>query len=135
MRLETEQLAWFVLRVVNDTQTKSSTVRLAVPSDPEAVAQLPMSVSEGELSLAEEYLKGHGHLALADITLSRGTYTITPTGLDWLESGSPQQTEFAAILAEDRRTAEPYPAADGTREGARGEARPWWRRVFGKGGR
>ena len=128
MRLETEQLAWLVLRAVNQTQTKGSTVRLAVPTDPEVDAQLPVAVTDEELLLAEEYLEGHGYLARADITLSRGTYTITPAGLKWLERGSPQQPETAETVEEVPDRAEPWPAAGGAREGAQ---LPWWRRMFG----
>ena len=132
MSLETEQLAWLVLRTVNQTQTKGSTVRLAVPSDPEVVAQLAslaVAVTDGEVLLAEEYLEGHGYLALADITLTRGTYTITPAGLKWLERGSPQQPEAAERIAEGPEMAEPHPAAGAAQEGAQ---KPWLRRIFGR---
>src|SRR5215210_4199124 len=131
MSFETEQLAWLVLRAVNQTQTKGSTVRLAVPTDPEVVAQLaslPVGVTDGELLLAEEYLEGHGYLALADITLTRGTYTITPAGLKWLERGSPQQPEAAETIAEGPESSNPHSDAPGRQEGTR---RPWWRRMFG----
>ena len=128
MSFETEQLAWWLLRAVNQTQTKASTVRLAVPSDPEVVAQLPVAATEGELLLAEEYLEGHGYLALADITLSRGTYTITPAGLKWLERGSPQQPEAAETVEEGPERVESRPATGGAQEGVR---RPWWRRIIG----
>src|SRR5215210_7144667 len=131
MSFETEQLAWLVLRAVNQTQTKGSTVRLAVPTDPEVVAQLaslPVGVTEGELLLAEEYLEGHGYLALADITLTRDTYTITPAGLKWLERGLPQQPEAAKMIAEGLERAELRSVTGGTQEGAR---RPWWRRIIG----
>lgn len=120
------------MRTVNQTQTKGSTVRLAVPSDPEVVAQLaslPVTVTDGEVLLAEEYLEGHGYLALADITLTRGTYTITPAGLKWLERGSPQQPEAAERIAEGPEMAEPHPAAGAAHEGAQ---KPWLRRIFGK---
>ena len=128
MSLETEQLAWLVLRAVNQTQTKGSTVRLAVPTDPEVDAQLPVAVTDEELLSAEEYLEAHGYLARADITLSRGTYTITPAGLKWLERGSPQQLEATETITEAPERAEPRPATGGAQEGAR---RPWWRRIIG----
>jgi hypothetical protein len=128
MSFETEQLAWLVLRMVDQTQTKGSRVRLAVPRDPEVVAQLPVVVTDEELLLAEEYLEGHGYLALADITLSRGTYTITPAGLKWLERGSPQQPEAAETIVEDPERAEPHSATGEAQEGVR---RPWWRRIIG----
>jgi hypothetical protein len=123
MSFETEQLAWLVLRTVNQTQTKGSTVRLAIPRDPEVVAQLPVAVTDEELLLAEEYLKGHGYLALADITLSRGTYTITLAGLRWLERGSPQQPEATETIAEDPERAEPHSATGGAQEP---RERRWW---------
>jgi hypothetical protein len=126
--LETEQLAWLVLRVVNQTQTKGSIVRLAVPTDPEVDAQLPVAVTDEELLSAEEYLEGHGYLARADITLSRGTYTITPAGLKWLERGSPQQLGATETIMEAPERAEPRPATGGAQESAR---RPWWRRIIG----
>ena len=127
MSLETEQLAWLVLRAVNQTQTKGSTVRLAVPTDPELDAQLPVAVTDEELLLAEEYLEGHGYLARADITLSRGTYTITPAGLKWLERGSPQQLEATETITEAPERVEPRPATGGAQESVQ---RPWWRRMF-----
>jgi hypothetical protein len=126
--LETEQLAWLVLRVVNQTQTKGSIVRLAVPTDPEVDAQLPVAVTDEELLSAEEYLEGHGYLARADITLSRGTYTITPAGLKWLERGSPQQLGATETIMEAPERAEPRPVTGGAQESAR---RPWWRRIIG----
>jgi hypothetical protein len=129
MSFETEQLAWLVSRAVNQTQTKGSTVRLAIPRDPEVVAQLPAAVTDEELLLAEEYLEGHGYLARADITLSRGTYTITPAGLRWLESGSPQQFESPETVEEASDRAEPRSATGGAQEGTR---RPCWRRVLGR---
>ncbi len=125
---EAEQLAWLVLRTVNRTQAKSSTVRLAVPCDPEVAAQLPVAVTDEELLSAEEYLEAHGYLARADITLTRGTYTITPAGLKWLERGSPQQPEAAETVEEAPDRAEPHSTTGGTQEGVR---RPWWRRMFG----
>ena len=128
MSFETEQLAWLVLRTVNQTQTKGSTVRLAIPRDPEVVAQLPVAVTDEELLLAEEYLEGHGYLARAGITLSRGTYTITPAGLKWLERGSPQQLGATETIMEAPERAEPRPATGGAQESAR---RPWWRRIIG----
>jgi hypothetical protein len=129
--LETEQLAWLVLREVNQTQTKGSTVRLAVPTDPEVDAQLaslPVAVTDEELLSAEEYLEGHGYLARADITLSRGTYSITPAGLKWLERGSPQQLGATETIMEAPERAEPWPATGGAQASAR---RPWWRRIIG----
>jgi len=127
--LETEQLAWLVLRVVNQTQTKGSTARLAVPTDPEVDAQLPVVVTDEELLSSEEYLERHGYLARADITLTRGTYTMTPAGLKWLQRGPPQQLEVAEPIEETPEGTEPRSATGGAQEGAQ---RPWWRRVFGR---
>ena len=126
--LETEQLAWLVLRAVNQTQTKGSTVRLAVPTGPEVDAQLPVAVTDEELLWAEEYLERHGYLARADITLTRGTYTITPAGLKWLERGSPQQLEAAETVEEAPDRAEHRSDTPRPQEGTR---RPWWRRLMG----
>jgi hypothetical protein len=70
------------------TQTKGSTARLAVPRDPEVVANLGIDITEDALLSVEEYLEDCGYLELADITLTRGTYTITPAGLRWLKEKS-----------------------------------------------
>ena len=112
----------------DQTQTKGSTVRLAVPTDPEVHAQLPLAVTDEELLSAEEYLEKHGYLARSNMTLSRGTYTITPAGLKWLERGSPQPLEAAETIAESLERSEPPSATGEAQEGVR---RPWWRRVFG----
>jgi len=86
-----------------------------------------VAVTDEELLSAEEYLERHGYLARADITLARGTYTITPAGLKWLERGSPQQLEPAGTVEEQQGRGEPLPATGEAQAGAR---RPWWRRVF-----
>ena len=139
--LEMEQFAWLVLRAVNQTQTKGSAVRLAVPTDPEIEAQLaslPVAVTDEDLLSAEEYLERHGYLARAGITLTRGTYTITPAGLKWLERGSPQQLEPAGTVEEqqgrDSATGgsqeEPLEHFEGRGSGTgRGSL---WRRIFGR---
>jgi hypothetical protein len=90
---ETEQLAWVLLQTVNRMQAKDSKVRLVVPRDPEVAYELGLDPDDEELLLAEEYLLDHGYVALADITLTRGTYTITPAGLDWLDRGLPEMPE------------------------------------------
>ena len=84
---EPEQLAWVVLQTVNRTQAKGSTARIIVPRDPEVAYELDMLPTEDELLSAEEYLLDHGYVASVDIGLTRGTYTITPAGLDWLDRG------------------------------------------------
>jgi hypothetical protein len=86
-----------------------------------------VAVTDEELLSAEEYLEGHGYLARADITLSRGTYTITPAGLKWLESSSPQQLEASETVEEAPERAGPHSASGGAQEDAQ---RPWWRRLF-----
>lgn len=86
MMLEAEELAWVVLRVANRTQAKGSTVRLVVPRAPEVVYELGVDLGEHRFLAAEEHLLERGYVELVDIGL-RGTYTITPAGLRWLERG------------------------------------------------
>jgi len=87
---EPEQLAWVVLRTVNRTQAKGSTARIVVPCDPEVAYELDPAPTEDELLSPEEYLLDHGYVAPVDIGLTKGTYTITPAGLDWLGRGLPE---------------------------------------------
>ena len=87
---ELEQLAWVVLWTRNRTQAKGSTARVIVPRDPEVAYELEVVPTEGEILSAEEYLLDQGYVAPVDIGLTRGTYTITPEGLDWLDRGSPE---------------------------------------------
>ncbi len=87
---ELEQLAWVVLWTVNRTQAKGSTARIVVPRDPEVAYELDVVPTEDELLSAEEYLLDQGYVAPVDIGLTRGTYTITPAGLDWLNSSLPR---------------------------------------------
>ncbi len=87
---ELEHLAWVVLWTVNRTQAKGSTVRIIVPRDPQVAYELEAVPTEDELLSAEEYLLDQGYVAPADIGLTRGTYTITPAGLAWLDSGPPE---------------------------------------------
>ena len=88
---DNERLAWLVLRVVNRAQAKGTTVRLIVPRDPEIVdelgRELGLGPSDGELISAEDYLLEHGYIAPTDLGITRNVYTVTPAGLDWLESG------------------------------------------------
>jgi hypothetical protein len=88
------------LEAANRTQAKGSTVRLVVPRDPELVQELSMNLTDGELLSGEEYLEDQGYVALADIQLTRGTYTITPAGLKWLERGLPEPPEVPETPAE-----------------------------------
>src|SRR3712207_2743481 len=101
MRLETEQLAWLLLLTVNRTQGKGSTVRLVVPSDPGVTRELNPTFTENEILSAEEYLLNRGYIAPANIGLTWGTYTITPTGLGWLEEGFPGHVEASPTAAEE----------------------------------
>jgi hypothetical protein len=61
-----------------------------VPRDPELAYELDVVPTEDELLSAEEYLLDQGYVAPVDVGLTRGTYTITPAGLDWLDSGPPE---------------------------------------------
>lgn len=89
MSPESERLAWSVLRTANRTQAKGSTARIVVPRDPEMVDELSRDLevtpTDDDLLSAEEYLEERGYLAPTDIGLTRGTYTITPVGLRWIE--------------------------------------------------
>ena len=131
MANETEQLAWVVLRTVNRTQAKGSTVRVVVPRDPEVVYELGPVPIEDELLSAEEYLLDRGYVAPVNIGLTRGTYTITPAGMDWLDRGFPvvpEPSETAQTVEEEpERTEQPRPA----QRGSEGPREPWWRRMFG----
>jgi hypothetical protein len=125
---ETEQLAWVLLQTVNRMQAKASMVRLVVPRDPEVAYELGLDPDDEELLLAEEYLLDHGYIALADITLTRGAYTITPAGLDWLDRGLPETPEAPQQPEEEPEGKELRPVI-----GDQGERtlRRWWRRLFG----
>jgi putative peptide zinc metalloprotease protein len=90
---ETERLAWIVLQVVNRTQAKGSTVRLVVPRAPEVAYELDPVPDDEEFLSVEEYLLQHGYVAPVDIGLTRGTYTITPAGLNWLDRRLPESSE------------------------------------------
>jgi hypothetical protein len=99
---ETEKLALVVLLAANRTQAKGSTVRLIVPLAPEVAEELGMELADDLIVAAEEYLLKRRYVAPANIGLSWGTYTITPTGFSWLEgslSGS-STTDRIRELAE-----------------------------------
>ncbi len=83
--LEGDLLAWVVLRAANRTQARGSTVRLVIPRAPEVTQELGAGFSDEWLLDAEEYLLKRGYVALADVGLTRGAYTITPAGYRWLE--------------------------------------------------
>ena len=80
-----EELAWVVLRAVNRTQAKGSTVRLIVPRVPEVANELSVHLGEDKMLAAEDYLLERGYIVPVDISLTRSAYTITPAGLRWLE--------------------------------------------------
>ena len=126
---ETEQLAWVLLQTVNRMQAKGSMVRLAVPRDPEVAYELGLDPDDEELLSAEEYLLDHGYVALADITLTRGTYTITSAGLDWLDRGLPETPEAPQLPEEEPEDKELRPVIGDLEERT---LRRWWRRVFGR---
>jgi hypothetical protein len=120
---ELERLAWIVLETVNGAQAKGSTVRLVVPRDPEVAAdELGMDPDGDRILTAEEYLLERGYLAPADVGLTRGAYTITRAGFEWLKKGPP------ALSEEPPETASGPAAQEDAQEGVQ---RPWWRRVFG----
>lgn len=126
---ETELLAWAVLRAANRTQAKGTTVRLVVPRAPEVAGDLDMEVAEERLLTAEEWLVERGYLAPADVWLTRGTYTITSAGLDWLRGGMPESLEAPQKATGDAPGAPP--PSGGADAPAASERVPWWRRVFG----
>jgi hypothetical protein len=83
---ETELLAWAVLRASNRTQARGTTIRLVVPRAPEVIDDLELEgVTEERIVAAEEWLVERDYLTPADAVLTRGTYTITPSG--WSGSG------------------------------------------------
>jgi hypothetical protein len=129
--IETEQLAWVVLRTVNRRQAKGSTARLVVPSDPEVASELGMDPDEDRLQTAVEYLLERGYIVPADIDLRRGTFAITPMGLKWLDKIPPEPLGASESVAGELERSEKKPrlATGGTQEGVE---RPWWRRMFGQ---
>ena len=91
MSYDTEQLPWVILRRVNQTQAKGSTVRLIVPRNPEVVEELgrelgSVPTDRDPLSRAE-YLLEHGYAVPVDSGLKKGAYTITSAGLKWIDRG------------------------------------------------
>ncbi len=125
---ETELLAWAVLRAANRTQARSTTVRLVVPRAPEVVHNLDMEITEERIVDTEEWLVDRGYLVPADVVLTRGTYTITPAGFEWLRGGMPEPLEAPQKATED--AAGPKPTTGGAEASADSERVPWWRRVF-----
>jgi hypothetical protein len=128
MRLETRQLAWALLETLNRLQGKGSTVRLVFPSDHEVARQLDPFVAEPELLRAEEYLLERGHLAPANLGLTRAVFTITTAGLDWLDEGFPWPSEAHKEEAKEPQRAE---SRDSTSRPQTTTDRPKWQRVLG----
>jgi hypothetical protein len=127
---ETELLAWAVLRASNRTQARGTTVRLVVPRAPEVFDDLDMEVEEARMVEVEEWLVDRGYLTPADVVLTRGTFTITPVGLEWLRGPMPELLEATQRVTEDAPDARPSSgSADAP---AASERVPWWRRVFGR---
>lgn len=64
--LETERLAWVLLRTAHRTQAEGSTARLVVPRNPETVDELGRGLAptptEDDLLTAKEYQEEHGYL-------------------------------------------------------------------------
>ncbi len=136
---EPEELAWIVLRTVNQMQAKGSTARIVVPRDPEVAYELDVAPTDDELLSAEEYLLDHDFLVPVDIGLTRGSYSVTPVGLDWLGRSSLSSPRAPETVAEGRDGAGSRPGTGGAREDTdRSSAqekpvlRTWWRRVIGR---
>jgi hypothetical protein len=85
--LRTEELAWVVLRAANRVQARGTTVRLVVPRAPEVSYELGANLGEDRLLSAEKHLLERGYIVPVDVGLTRGSYTITPTGFRWLQRG------------------------------------------------
>jgi DNA-binding PadR family transcriptional regulator len=154
---ETELLAGTLLRAVNRAQAKGSTVRLVVPRALEVTYEVGMELPEDHLLEAEEYLQNNGYIVPVDIGLMRGTYTITPAGLEWLDMDASEPLEALDQEATGPlEWAEPPPAIKDTREDIvkrpqgliprrlwremnkarkqledRSEERDWWQKMFG----
>jgi hypothetical protein len=100
---ETEWLAWVVLQTANRRQAKGSLVRLVIPRAEQVTRELEPPPGESELLAVEEYLLERGYVAPTNIDLTRGSYTITPAGFNWLEGGMPEpssSTDSVRELAE-----------------------------------
>jgi len=128
---ETELLAWSVLRAANRTQARDTTVRLVVPRAPEVAHDLDVEVAEERLLTAEEWLVERGYLATANVGLTRGTYTITSAGLDWIREGMPEPLEASQKKATEDAPGAPRPLSGAAADApAASERVPWWSRVF-----
>jgi hypothetical protein len=140
---ESEHFAWVVLRAANRMQAKGSTARVIVPRDPEVISEVAQELSlypsDDDLLSAEEYLLEGGYIAPVDIGLTRGSYSVTPVGLDWLGRSSLSSPRAPETVAEEQDRAESRSSTGGSQEGTERsfiqeepEFRTWWRRVFGR---
>jgi DNA-binding PadR family transcriptional regulator len=133
---ETELLAREVLRAANQTQAKGSTVRLVVPSAPEVAYEVDVELPEARLQEIEEHLRDHGYIEPVDIGLTRGTYTITPTGLEYLDESASKPLEASGgELTEPSEGVDPRQATarldtGGTQEDTEMRPRGWIPRRF-----
>jgi hypothetical protein len=127
---ETKQLAWVVLLAAHRTQAKDSTIRLVVPRAPEVAEEMGMEPTEDRMVAVEEYLLERGYIASVDIGLTRGTYTITPAGLRWLDESLQEPPEAPEMAAAEAERAEEGDPAAGDWE-TTSSLRSWWRRMFG----
>jgi hypothetical protein len=124
---EIEHFAWVVLRTVNRMQAKGSTVRVIVPRDPEVVSEvaqeLSLSPSNDDLLSAEEYLLECGYIEPVDIGLMRGSYSVTPAGLDWLGGSFLSPPRAPEIGAGEHERAELGPVPEALRKARSGRSR------------
>ena len=138
---ESEYFAWVVLRAANRMQAKGSTARIIVPRDPavvfEVTQELSLDPSDDDLLSAEEYLLECGYIVPVYIGLTRGSYSVTPVGLDWLGRSFLSPPKVPEIHAEEQDRAESRSGTGGAREGTdRSFAQEdsgfqtWWRRVI-----
>jgi hypothetical protein len=137
---ETEVLALIVLRAANRTQAKGSSVRLVVPRAPEVANEVDMELTEAQLLSVEGYLAYHGYIKPVHIGLSSSTYTITPSGLEWVEKVR-EEVKPGQASGDTREDIEKAPQQgrvprrvqrrlNEARKQLK-EERPWWRRAFG----
>ena len=126
---ETELLARAVLRAANRAQAKGTPIRLVVPRALEVAYDLHMEVAEERLLAAEQWLLERGYLAPANVGLTWGTYTSTPTGLECLRGETPGSLEAPQKATEEALGA--WPASGSADAPAAPERVPWWRKVFG----
>jgi hypothetical protein len=110
MSFETDRLAWLVLQIANRTQAKESTARLIFPRDPEVLEELGRTLGIGltdeELLPVEGYLLERGYVALVDIGLSTGSYSITTAGLEWLDGSLSEPPVMSQELYHQAQTSD-----------------------------